>query len=336
MTATKPTWIQRPSTARPRPSSNRHARTQSTDRSLPALLTITLLLFAHGSLAAPTTPNNSQKNTTPALQWVGDWDSYYAYMHTIAKAYQQATGTAIELKPRGTSKGIRAVFSGQADLGGAGRYRLQGLPEEDRVEMLPVAWDPLVVIVNADNPISNITQKQLRQIYHGDIHSWTDLGTANGDIKLYYRQDDLSGVGYTLRKLLFADTSAEFTHGTAVKAETDIATKIAQDQAGIAVVGYASAMHAEAEGPVKIVAIDGLAPSQENIIKGRYLYYRVLYMVTNPSHKRRKELLKLRRFVQSPAAQQLLIDNKGIPFLKAPQLKLKELQQDRDAHTRGF
>lgn len=271
-------------------------------------------------------------NAQDQLSWVGDWDSYHAYMKNVAQAYRLKNGQVIELSTRGTSKGIRAVFAGQTDMGGAGRYRLEGLPEEDRVEMLPVAWDPLVVAVHPDNALVNISQDQLKNVLTGSITNWSDLGGSSAPLALYHRADDLSGVGYTIRKVLFADASVEFPGGTAVEPDVDLGELINNDPNGIGLMGFAAA---NAAG-LRLLSIDGKVPSTDSIVRGDYLFYRILYMVTNPSHDRRADLLQFRQFVQSPVGQAAISESGSIPFLKAPQLKLKELEQDRVAHGLGF
>uniref|UniRef100_UPI003AF44E1E substrate-binding domain-containing protein n=1 Tax=Thiolapillus sp. TaxID=2017437 RepID=UPI003AF44E1E len=40
------------------------------------------------------------------------------------------------------------------------------------VRMTPVAWDALVVMVNKDNPVSNISLRQVKELYEGKITNW--------------------------------------------------------------------------------------------------------------------------------------------------------------------
>ena len=45
-----------------------------------------------------------------------------------------------------------------------------------QLEQKPIGVDALVFIVNEDNPVTDLTQQQLRDIYAGKITNWKDVG----------------------------------------------------------------------------------------------------------------------------------------------------------------
>ncbi len=83
-------------------------------------------------------------------------------------------------------------------------------PDERRVQLTPVAWDALVVITHKDNPVDTISSEQLRKLYKGQITNWKELGGNDAPIELYARKGKISGVGRTLRELLFYNYEEEF------------------------------------------------------------------------------------------------------------------------------
>ncbi|MES9978023.1 MAG: substrate-binding domain-containing protein, partial [Candidatus Thiodiazotropha sp. 6PLUC5] len=134
------------------------------------------------------------------LSWVGCGITRNAFMSDLAAAYQQESGVNITIAGGGATKGIRAITSKQADIGGACRFTLNKSREEAGATMVPVAWDALVVVVHKSNPIESISLPQLRSLYQGKIKNWSQLGGKNQPLELLIREGNISGVGYTLRK----------------------------------------------------------------------------------------------------------------------------------------
>ncbi len=283
---------------------------------------------------------------TEVLTWVGDEDSANAYMDDVAAEFERISGVHIRSKVRGTSRGIRQVYAGQADLGGAGRFRLQGLPEEggegrlrllrssdsETLRMLPLVWDPLVVIVNERNPVSKVSRQQLKDIMAGDISNWDTLGGSNEPLHVYTRSDDLSGVGLILRKLLFATIDVEFSDSIKIKNNESMVEKVASDENAIGVVGLGSGRH---KG-VKILEFDGVFPSYENVAAGRYFCYRSLYLVTHPGNKKKRAINQFLDFMRSDWAMNRIKENGVVPYLQAPLLVFKVLEQEKQALSEGF
>ncbi|MEW7984612.1 MAG: substrate-binding domain-containing protein [Candidatus Thiodiazotropha sp.] len=124
-------------------------------------------------------------------------------MADLAAAYKAETSVDITIAGGGVTKGIRAITSNQADIGGACRFRLDSSRVEASANMIPVAWDALVVVVHNSNPIDSISLVQLRELYQGKITNWSQLGGTDQPLELLISKGKISGVGYTLRQHLF-------------------------------------------------------------------------------------------------------------------------------------
>ena len=70
-----------------------------------------------------------------------------------------------------------------------------------QLEQKPIGVDALVFIVNEDNPVTDLTQQQLRDIYAGKITNWKDVGGQDLDIVAFQRRSD-SGSQTLFQKLL--------------------------------------------------------------------------------------------------------------------------------------
>lgn len=266
------------------------------------------------------------------LLWVGCGITKKAFMSELAVAYEKKTGIKIKLKGGGATKGIRDTALGKNDLGGACRVALENHSEEMKVTQIPVAWDALVVIANKNNPIENIGLHQLRQLYQGKISNWKQLGGHNGKIELYARKGKLSGVGRTLRELVFADYDQEFSKNARLVRSSGPLEKAVEDNlSAIGVTGISSAKKRN----VKILKLAGKEPSYDNIKSGEYLLYRPLYLVINRRNadKRVKDFI---RYAQSREGKEVIRKAGVVPYTDAIGLVMKQVEQLRRANEAGL
>ena len=266
------------------------------------------------------------------LTWVGCGITNKAFMAELAAAYEQKSGIKINLQGGGATKGIRDTALGKSDLGGACRVALENHDEEMQVTQIPVAWDALVVITNKNNPIENIGLHQLRQLYLGNITNWKQLGGHDGEIELYVREGKLSGVGRTLRELVFADYNQEFTPKARVVASSGPLEKAVEENlSAIAVTGISSAKKRN----VKILNLAGKEPNYETIKSGEYLLYRPLYLVINRS-KTDKRVKDFVRYAQSREGKEVIRKAGVVPYTDAIGLVMKQVEQLKRANEAGL
>ena len=142
------------------------------------------------------------KTSAPALIWRGDVASASGVIDDVAQAWQKAGHGRIELQPFNTASGLDAVNTGSADLAGSARAA-DASGEDSRLTFTPVAWDALVIIMQASNPVNNLSLKQVHDIYYGKIHNWSEVGGHDAPIDVYAVASPGDGVEYSLRSLLF-------------------------------------------------------------------------------------------------------------------------------------
>jgi phosphate transport system substrate-binding protein len=270
------------------------------------------------------------------LTWAGCGISKNAFMTEMAAAYQKHSGVVIDFKGGGATKGIRDVASHDVDIGGTCRHVIDGnnempVPEERRVKLTPVAWDALVVIVHKDNPVSNMTMNQLRDLYKGKITNWKQLGGKDAPVELYVRKGKISGVGRTLREILFANYDEEFVAKYVVEESATLEKDMVTNPNGVGVTGVSSARKLGASA--KILNLEGKAPTYENIRDGNYVLYRPLYMVTHLQN-RNPEVQKFIDFVMGPEGKQVMRSVGTVPYEDAVSLWLKYIEQQNKAVAR--
>jgi len=290
-----------------------------------------LLVFANVSLLmAATQPDNKK------LSWAGCGISKAAFMFEMAAAYEKKTGVKIDLIGGGATKGIRQVSSKETTIGGTCRHVIEKdgsmmtHPDERRVQLTPVAWDALVVITHKDNPVDTISSEQLRKLYKGQITNWKELGGKDAPVELYVRKGKVSGVGRTLRELLFYNYDEEFVASHVVDSTGPLERAMEKDPNGVGVTGVSSARKLVKNKTAKILKLDGKESSYENIRTGQYVLYRPLYVVTNLQEKN-PEVAKFVHFVSSEEGKAIMRSVGTVPYEDAVGLWLTYLDQQNKA-----
>lgn len=263
------------------------------------------------------------------LHWVGCGISKKSYMESLAKAYEAKTGVHIDIQGGGATRGIRNVAAQTADIGGSCRRHMWGEKEERGVTMIPVAWDALVVIVNKDNPVNNITMENLRKVYLGEITNWKDLGGGDQPIKLFVREGKISGVGRTTRKLLFGNYEQEFAATQEFESTGPLEKEIEVDANAIGITGVSSARKRK----LKILDLNDKSPTYENVQMGNYLLYRPLYLAYNENSPNAAAVKGFIQFADSPEGRDVIRRNGTVPYLEGLNLMKKKLQESRQAQA---
>ena len=275
---------------------------------------------------------NTAATEGDGLLWAGCGITKKAFMTELAKAYTAKTGVEVTLKGGGATKGIRNAAKGAIDIGGACRATLPNEPKERSAHQIPVAWDALVVVVNKDNPVNSITFKQLQKIYIGKIKNWKELGGANAPIELYERKGSFSGVGRTLRELVFANYNQQFKAKFSVRSSGPLEKGILKNIHGIGTTGISSAKRRD----LKILRLDDKEPSYENIKNGEYLLYRPLYLVTTSPRKSSPKVKKFISYALSREGKAIIRKAGTVPYADAMSLVMKQLQQYKRARDSGI
>jgi len=272
------------------------------------------------------------------LRWVGCGITRKAFMQDLADAYKKKTGIEIAVEGGGATRGIRDTSKGASDMGGSCRSQIRRggslfpIREEAQVTMVPVAWDALVVIAHPNNPVNSLTLDQVREIYHGNITNWQTLGGEDQPINLAIRKGKISGVGRMMREMIFADYDLEFTDRAQVfPSSGPLEELVEKDMAAMGITGVSSARRRN----VKILALEGVEPTYDNIKDGKYMLYRPLYLVTPPRGSK-PEVDEFVEFALSSEGREILRKVGTVPYTDAIHLMMKQRQQWRKAADKGL
>ncbi len=141
------------------------------------------------------------------------------------------------------------------------------------IELVPVAMEGFVFIVNVENPVDSLTQEQLRKIYSGEITNWKELGGNDAEIIAYQRNSDSGSQNFM--KIFMGDTplmDAPFNKRPGTMAgliDIVAVSDNAENSIGYSVYTYAADMY-DGDGKIKFIKVDGVAPSKATMAAGEY------------------------------------------------------------------
>src|SRR4051812_7093895 len=196
----------------------------------------------------------------------------------------QHPGTEFNIAAEGSATGFAALIDNTAQIGMASR---PAKPEEiatakakgGELKETIVAYDGIAVIVNAANAVKGLTRKQVEQIFTGEIGDWSAVGGAPGKISVYTRNTS-SGTYAEFREM--AMKKRDYAPSSQKLAGNEqIASEVAKNANGI---GYVGLAYTKAAG-IKVLPVDGAAPSKDTVLGKSYPYARPTFYYTNGEAK---------------------------------------------------
>lgn len=189
----------------------------------------------------------------------------------LGETFEADTGITVTYNPTGSGSGIKAVAAGTCDIGLSSRD-LKDEEKEQGLEATVLAYDGIAIIVNPENPVSDLDVETIAQIYTGEIANWSEIGGNDAEIVLIGRE---AGSGTRDGFESITDTEDNCKYRQELTSTGDVITTVAGNPAAI---GYASV--ASVKDSVKMVTVSGVAPTEETIKDGSYVVQRPFVLVT--------------------------------------------------------
>ena len=167
--------------------------------------------------------------------------------------------------------------------------------EEAGVELVlvPVCLDAFVFLVNSGNPAESLTADQIRGIYTGRITRWEEVGGPADTLIAAYQRPHGSGSQTVMEEPVM--DGYEISHAEPNYISDGMADLVAQignyDNSRNAI-GYSYLYYVDSlyrSGSLKVLAVDGIAPTAENLQSGAYpftVYYYAVYAKGNETAER--------------------------------------------------
>ena len=258
-----------------------------------------LALFAGCSAKAPEAAaedgNVSLDGSTSMEKVIGSLGEYFTNSNP---------GTSYTYNPTGSGSGIKAVSEGTCDIGLSSR----NLKDDEKASGLTgtvLALDGIAVIVNPNNPVSDLSVEQIASIYKGEITNWKDVGGNDAEIVLIGRE---AGSGTRDGFESITGTNDACKYRQELTSTGDVITTVSQNPDAI---GYASL--ASLKDNVKALTVGGIAPTEETVKDGSYVIQRPFVLVTKDGVELSETAKKFFDYATSAEAAEIISAAGAVP-----------------------
>lgn len=207
--------------------------------------------------------------------------------------------------------GFKRLLDGDCDIFFGARPSAQQLWEAEEegvtLSVTPIGREAFVFFVEAASPMEDISSEALRDIYAGKITNWAQVGGPDLEIAAFQRP---SGSGsQTMMEYFMGDTPLKEPQTyEVVGGMGDSIRRVAEYADDKGSLGYSFRYFVEELGQekgVKLLKVDGVAPTLENIKNGTYPLTVPLVIVTN-ANTQNPNVASVLDFLLSPQGQELV------------------------------
>ncbi len=182
------------------------------------------------------------------------------------------------------------------------------------IKLQPIAKDALVFIVNVKNPVKNLTQRDLLQIYQGKLTNWTQLGGAATNLDAYWREHNSGS-----RELFDHFVSQgplpepEFSSQLYANSMAGPFNQVTEDDHGLGYSVYYYEHFMALSAFTRTIAVDGIEPNAETIASGKYPFTADVYAAYRADEPAKSPAMKLLHWLLSPEGQSVLRESGYVP-----------------------
>ena len=171
----------------------------------------------------------------------------------------------------------------------------------------PVGTEAFVFFVHKDNPIDNLTTEQIKGIYSGEITNWKQVGGKNEEIAAFQRNEG-SGSQSMLKRFMGDTPIMEAPTELVNSMMSGIIEKVSDYRSKSNSIGFSFRYYVEGiiQNPdIKMLSVDGIAPTAENIRNGTYPIVTPMYAVTYEENTN-ENVEKLLQWILSEEGQYII------------------------------
>jgi phosphate transport system substrate-binding protein len=256
-----------------------------------------LVLLAAGLLllvACSPTPAVTREPVTLAIA-VGEAGE--PLMADLAEAYREEHPyVSFEWIRADSATALEAVLAGQAELA-----CVVQISTTETIWLTPIALDNIAVVVHPTNPITGLSQLQLRDVFHGRASAWSEVGGRPDDIAVITRERGADSRSEIEQRVLEGrNVTLNAIVAPSAGAMVDMVSTITT------AVGYISMGYRPAG--VKMIAVEGVWPTPFTAAERTYPINRPVYFVAlqEPEPGPNGELRDFVTWVLSPDGQRVV------------------------------
>ncbi|WP_373740526.1 PstS family phosphate ABC transporter substrate-binding protein [Neisseria sp.] len=149
-------------------------------------------------------------------------------------------------------------------------------------KLTPIGKEAFVFFVNKQNPVGNLSTEQVVGIYSGRLKNWREVGGPDQAIRAFQRNEN-SGSQTALQKIMGGTPLMEPPYEDRMQNMGGIVKGVADYRNYENALGFSFRYYTQTmlnNNQIKLLNINGIAPTRENIANNSYPYAKEFYAVT--------------------------------------------------------
>ena len=218
-------------------------------------------------------------------------------------------GVTITYDATGSGTGIEAVSKGSTDIGLSSRA-LKDSEKAKGLKETTVALDGIAIIVNENSPINDLKTEDVAALFNGQVTDWSKLGGKAGQVAAIGREAG-SGTRDGFESITKTKDKCKLTQELT---STGAVIEAVKNSEGA--IGYASFASVENQKGIKVLKINGVECTEDNIANGSYVIQRPFNLITKEGTKLSEVAQAFFDFMTSKAAAELISQAGAVPTAK--------------------
>ena len=248
------------------------------------LLSLTMVMALLAGCGGDTTTDTADDSTTDTADTTETTElsgtvntngstSMEDVMGTLIEAFKEVQpGVTVNYTGSGSGAGITGAQEGTCDIGLASRDLKE---DETGVSQITVAKDGIAIIVNPENPVSDLSIEQIAALATGATANWSEVGGNDAEVVFMGRE---AGSGTRDGFESITGTEEACVYQNELTSTGEVIANVASNPNAI---GYASL--SAVDETVKALTVGGVAPTEETVLDGTYAIQRNFNFIINES-----------------------------------------------------
>ena len=246
-------------------------------------LSLTIGLGAFAGCSKGATEETKKESLSGSITLSGS-SALLPLIEASAETFQEEnTDVTINAQAGGSGTGLTQVSEGSVDVGNSDVFAEEKLDAAKAKELVDhkVVAQGFAVVINKNLNVTNLTKKQIQDIFSGTIKNWKEVGGPDKEIIIVHRPSS-SGTRATFVKTIL-DNKKELENdkiGVTQESNGAVVQAMEKSDGSISYVGLSYLNSDEAKSKLSAVKIDDVEATVDNITTGKYPFWSWGHMYT--------------------------------------------------------
>lgn len=246
------------------------------------ILSLTLILGTTLLSACGSKEENSEKPYSGTVLSIGSTALQPLVEKTVSGFNQKYPDVTVNVQGGGSGVGINQVAQGSAQIGNSDIPASSKIKDESILKQLvetKVCGIGFALVTNKGVGVENLTIEQIQDIFTGKTTNWNQLGGKNINITIVNRSKS-SGTRAAFKNTILKENDEKEGLGITQDSTSAALKAVKETDGSVSYVALSNLMTDKDKEGVTLIKINGIEPTDKNIVDNQYPFWSYEYMIT--------------------------------------------------------